>query len=529
MSSRVILKDANVYRSSISMATKECIVVNDGYIEAIIPEGDSSLIEYSGSELSLDGLTILPGLYDSHIHILQYSQSIDYVDCDTPSLNECLGRVRDKTKTTETGSWIIGHGWDQNRWARLGTRDDLDNVSEHHPIFLTSRSLHSAWVNSKALSLARIDQSTPDPEGGIILRTNSNLPTGILLEKAVDIVSNIIPAPSTEDAAELIKIGQQRLWQFGLVGVHNYDRKLSFQALQLLHRRGELGLRILQSLPLDSLPSALSIGLQQGIGDEWLKIGSVKLFMDGALGPHTAAMQSPYENEPENSGVLLINKDELISILRTADAANLPLSIHAIGDLANRVVLDAIEQYYDTSDSPQPKGSMHRIEHAQLLRPEDISRFSTLNVAASMQPLHATSDMAMAEENWGTRCKYAYAWKSLLQADAVLLFGSDAPVESPNPFLGIHAAVTRRRIDGSPDENGWIPAQKLSLSDALHAYTQAPSEFYVSRKLKGILEPTLPADLIVLKEDPFKVQPHELKDISPSGTMVGGKWRYRTF
>ena len=222
--------------------------------------------------------------------------------------------------------------------------------------------MHSAWVNSKALSLARIDQSTPDPEGGIILRTNSNLPTGILLEKAVDIVSNIIPAPSTEDAAELIKIGQQRLWQFGLVGVHNYDRKLSFQALQLLHRRGELGLRILQSLPLDSLPSALSIGLQQGIGDEWLKIGSVKLFMDGALGPHTAAMQSPYENEPENSGVLLINKDELISILRTADAANLPLSIHAIGDLANRVVLDAIEQYYDTSDSPQPKGSMHRIE-----------------------------------------------------------------------------------------------------------------------------------------------------------------------
>ncbi|MBN1265335.1 MAG: amidohydrolase [Anaerolineales bacterium] len=529
MNKPIILKDAVVYRSAQSKPSKDWIVIHDGVIQAIFPEGEADVFDLNGEVLSLAGYTILPGLYDSHIHLLQYSQSLDYVNCDTKTLDECLQRIKQKADSTEPGSWIIGHGWDQNLWTRSGTKEDLDIISMQHPIFLTSRSLHSAWINSYAFRLAGIDQSTTDPDGGVIVRSCSGELTGILLEKATALISDIIPAPDPHNAAELIQRGQQELWQFGLVGVHNFDRQLSFRSLQILQQRGDLGLRVLQSIPLEALPSAQEVGLRQGFGNDWLKIGSVKLFMDGALGPHTAAMNAPYENEPNNTGVLLMDEEQLIEILKQSHSAALPLAIHAIGDLANHTALNAIQKARSMHKEGLSPYLTHRIEHAQLLNENDYARFQTLNITASMQPVHATSDMHMAQQNWGQRSKNSYAWRSLLNAGAELLFGSDAPVESPNPFLGIHAAVTRRRADGSPDTNGWIPEQCLEIAEAIHAYTRVPARYFHSNRLWGTLEPFSAADLVVLKQDPYKVQAHSIKDITPAGTMVAGQWRFRTF
>ena len=315
----------------------------------------------------------------------------------------------------------------------------------------------------------------------------------------------------------------------GITGVHDFDGSRCFSALQMLHQSRQLKLRVLKQLHLEDLPHAIAIGLRSGFGDDMLRIGALKLFSDGALGPHTAAMLEPYEDDPVNRGSLMLDAGNIFEHGKVAVENGINLSIHAIGDRANREILNGyakLRVHEGTLPIKSHHPMRHRIEHVQVIDPADLPLFAKLNLIASMQPIHATSDMLMADKYWGKRSAYAYAWRSLLSSHVNLAFGSDAPVESPNPFWGIYAAVTRRRTDGSPSLEGWYPEQRLRVEEALLAYTTGPAYAAGMEDRLGRLMPGYLADLLVLNENPFICVPEELLNIHPMGTMVGGEWVY---
>jgi hypothetical protein len=325
-----------------------------------------------------------------------------------------------------------------------------------------------------------------------------------------------------------IEKAQPILWKMGLTGVHDFDRRDSFIALQILHAQDKLKLRVLKNLPVELLDQIDEVGLRAGFGDDMLRIGNIKVFMDGALGPHTAAMFQPYAGEDENRGILNMDGEELFEYGRKAAQAGFGMTVHAIGDRANHEVLNAYEQLREYERENNLPYRRHRIEHVQVLHPDDLNRLGKLNVIASMQPIHAISDMKMADEYWGERAKFSYAWRTQLDNGARLAFGSDAPVDSPNPFLGLHAAVTRRRADGSPSADGWYAEQKLSMPEAWDAYTTGPAFAANMETRLGKLVPNHLADLIVLDTDPFTCEPDELLTMQSSATMVGGEWVYQS-
>ncbi len=474
---------------------------------------------------NLDGKTIWPGLTDAHIHLETYAISRGLINCETESLQEALLRVATKARSTPPGRWIQGHGWNHNRWPEgYGTAGLLDSVTPANPVFLTAKSLHLAWVNSLALDAAGITRETPDPKGGAIQRDADGQPTGILSESAVALVEKIIPQPTLDELARQLIQAQAILWQFGLTGVHDFDGARCFEALQNIQASGQLKLRVVKNLPVDVLENAVAIGLRSGYGNDFLRIGSIKCFSDGALGPRTAAMLEPYEGESSYAGQLLMTEDEIVAIGRQAVEHGLTLAIHAIGDRANRTVLDAFAKIRQIEKQKGLPAFRHRIEHVQVLHPQDFPRFAALGVVASVQPIHATSDMQMADRDWGERSAGAYAYRTLAVNGAAMAFGSDAPVESPNPFLGLHAAVTRRRPDGQPGLAGWHPEQKLSLDEALNRFTVGPAFATNQEKRLGRLTPGHLADLIVLDKDPFQIPPEELFAVKPVAVMIGGEW-----
>ncbi|HLA88524.1 MAG TPA: amidohydrolase, partial [Anaerolineales bacterium] len=365
---------------------------------------------------------------------------------------------------------------------------------------------------------------SPNPKDGAIQRDAKGQATGILLETAMGLVGSVVPEPSIKDIEQAIQTAQPILWKMGITGIHDFDRRDSFMALQSLHARNKLKLRVNKNLPVESVQQANELGLRTGFGDEWLWIGSVKAFMDGALGTHTAAMFQPYENEPENKGILNMDGEELFEHCRKAADVGLSMTVHAIGDRANHEVLNAYEQLRKYETEKGLPRLRHRIEHVQVLHPDDAPRLAKLNVIASMQPIHATSDMFAADRFWGERSKLSYAWRTQLNHGAPIAFGSDAPVESPNPFLGLHAAVTRRRADGSPSADGWYPEQKLTLAEALSAYTLGAAYAANAEHRLGKLAENYLADLIVLDQDPFEIEPAALLMLKATATMINGEW-----
>jgi predicted amidohydrolase YtcJ len=476
-------------------------------------------------EQDLDGDTVWPGLTDAHIHLEHYALSLQYVDCETETRDECLKRVAQKAANTPRGQWIRGHGWNQNNWPEgFGSAADLDAIAPDQPVYLTAKSLHASWANSAAMRLAGITAETPDPEGGKIVKDTSGKPTGILLESAVGLVEDIIPAPTVAQVAGYLLQAQSALWQVGITGAHDYDQERCFAALQTLDREERLRLRVVKGIPFELLPHAAALGLQSGFGSRYLRIGSVKLFADGALGPQTAAMLRPYEDDPKNTGFLLLDSEQVFEAGQKAAQSGLSLAIHAIGDRANHEVLNGYAQLRQYEDEHHLPHLRHRIEHVQILHPDDYRRLAQLNVIASVQPIHATSDMFMADRFWGKRSAGAYAYGTLRNTGTALAFGSDAPVEQPNPFLGLHAAVTRTRPNGQPGSNGWYPEERLSLMDALHGFTTGAAYASLQEKQVGQIAPGFFADLIVLSRDPFQVPAGELYQIRPQATMVGGEW-----
>jgi predicted amidohydrolase YtcJ len=504
---------------------------------ALLVDGDR-IVRAGGQELAdldgihdrqdLGGTIVLPGLTDAHLHLQEYALSLQVVDCELDSKAGILQRVAERAGATPPGKWVRGHGWNQNTWGGdWPSKADLDRIAPHHPVYLTAKSLHVSWVNSLALQLAGIEASTPDPSGGRLQRDSRGEPTGLLFENAVSLIERVIPEPSPATLAERFRQVLPNLWRLGLTGVHDFDQRTCFQALQILAAAGELKLRVVKSIPLELLPQAAALGLRSGFGSAFLRIGAVKLFADGALGPRTAALLEPYVDEPQNRGILVLEGEKVFEYGRLAAQSGLSLAVHAIGDRAVREVLDGfalLRSFEENEHLPQLR---HRMEHVQTIHPADAGRLAQLGIVASMQPSHAPSDMDTANKSLGERCAYSYAWRLQIQAGARLAFGSDAPVESPNPFLGLHAAVTRCRLDGRPGPEGWIPAQRLTVREALEGFTLGPAYAAGQEDRLGKLKENYLADLVVVPVDPFECDPIELSTIRPIATMVAGEWTWQ--
>lgn len=501
------------------------LAIDHGRVLAVGSD-DEILQKFAGADRQdLQGQVIWPGLTDAHIHLQHYAFALQMIDCETPTRAECLRRVAERIPHVPQGVWVRGHGWNQNDWPEgFGTAADLDAVAPDHPVFLTAKSLHAAWGNRFALRAAGITRDTPDPDGGKIGRDANGEPNGLLFESAMNLVYDAIPDPKPGEIIEAVETAQENLWRFGITGAHDYDRSQCFTALQAIQASGKLKLRVVKSIPLEGLDHAAALGLRTGFGNDYLRIGSVKLFADGALGPRTAAMLQPYEGETDNTGILLLDHEEIFEHGQKAAAHGISMAIHAIGDRANHEVLKAYAHLRQFEREQGLPALRHRIEHVQVLHPDDYARLADLHVIASVQPIHATSDMHTADRHWGSRSAGAYAFQTLLEHGTRLCFGSDAPVESPNPFLGLHAAVTRQRPDGSPGKEGWYTDQRLALAEALQGFTTGAAYAAGLEDQLGRLAPGFFADLIVLEQDPFDLPAVDLYHVLPAATMVGGEW-----
>ncbi len=488
------------------------------------------LLAPGGEVLDLEGRCVLPGLTDSHIHFTWYGLGLRELDLSkAASLSEMLASVAERARETTPGAWVVGRRWDQERWLdrRFPTATELDGVAPGHLVMLRAKSGHALVANSRALRLAGITSETPDPPGGRIGRDADGRPDGVLFEdNAMSLVEDLIPLPEPKVVDGVLRETFPSAWRVGLTCIHDVDGPPAFAAYQRLHARSELGLRVVKYIPAGVLDCALEIGLRAGMGDDWLRLGGIKVFADGALGPRTAMMLASYEGEPENVGVPTIDENTLRELARKAVAGGLPLAVHAIGDAANRMVLDALAGVGERCRG-RACPNRHRIEHVQLLHPDDVGRLAELGIVASMQPLHATQDFEMADRYWGERCATAYAWRSLLEAGTLLAFGSDCPVEDLNPFAGIHAAVTRRRADGSPGPDGWYPEQRLTVEEAVHAYTLGAARAVGMEDRLGSLSPGKLADLVVLDRDIFTCDPMAIAETQVMATMIGGKFVYK--
>ena len=521
-----ILYNGTIHTMDPAQPQADAIAIDRDRVLAIGSRDD--LVSSLGGAQSLDlcGSTVIPGMIDSHIHFLSYSLGLSRIDLhEVPTLQEAQQRIASGVSRATPGAWIRGAGWNHNLWAGAGFphRRDLDAISPANPVALSSKDGHAVWINTRAMELAHITAQTPDPPGGHIRRDPSGEPSGILLENATDLVYDLVPPPSLDESKAACRRGMHDLNRVGLTGIHDCEDELALGALQQLRQQGELSLRVTMHVPAEHLDAAIALGLRDGLGDEWVRIHGVKAFTDGALGPRSAWMLSPFETDAANTGIPTLEPEALRDLVGRANSAGLSVAIHAIGDAANRAVLDAIASVRQASGADL----RNRIEHVQLLHPADVPRLAQLGVIASMQPIHATSDMLIADLHWGKRAATSYAWRSLLDAGTHLAFGSDAPVEDPSPLLGIHAAVTRRRPAGSPGPQGWYPEQRISAREAVYAYTVGAAYAGGEEKEKGSLMPGKLADLVILDRDIMVVDPMDILNTRVLGTMVGGRFVYR--
>lgn len=526
---QTILHNGKIFTGNSRQPMLTAIALYDGKIVALGNDDEiGSMYSFTTKSIDLRGKSVIPGLIDAHVHFRNFALSLRRLDLfEVPSLHEALQRVAAHAAQLTPETWLLGRGWTQELWDghRFPTAAQLDQVAAHVPVYLTHKSGHAGWANSRALQLAGIDANTPDPPGGAIGRNSAGQPTGILLESAMKLLSAHIPPSTVAEIADAMRLAQRKCWEVGLVGLHDFDGRDSFQALQTLHQNGELGLRIVKNLPSALVEQAVEAGLLSGFGDAWLSIGGIKIFADGALGPRTALMVEPYEGDPENRGIAVTDKEEMMHIARLAYQNGLSLTIHAIGDRAVHDVLDVYEVVQGEDVVIRPK-TRNRIEHVQIIHPDDRQRLAQLNVIASMQPTHATSDMEMADRYWGNRAQYSYATRTMLSSGATVVFGSDCPIEPIDPLLGIHAAVTRRRPDGTPGPDGWYPAQKFSLPETIHAFTTAAAITSGQQNRTGIIAVGKQADLTIFDRNIFTVPSNDLLDVKVAGTIINGKLRY---
>ena len=479
--------------------------------------------------IDLRGKMVLPGLIDSHTHPTAASMTeFDHPIPEMQSIADVLAYIRERAKVVPEGEWIQVRQVfiTRLREQRYPTRAELDAAAPRHPVVFSTGP--DAALNTLALRESGMERGFTPPDGGagyLELDPTSGEPTGILSESAAELIARAAPPPTVDQVAAAVREAQPLAWAAGLTGIHEIndtDEMMALRAFQVLRRAGELGLRVVQNIPAALLETYARAGIESGFGDEWIRIGGVKFFMDGALGSRTAAMLQPYEGEPDNRGVTVIEPEEMQERARLASRAGLSLSVHAIGDRANRIVLDIFERVQ--REVPGARDLRLRVEHAQILDQADIPRFARLGVIASMQATHATSDMPWAPTRLGPErtAEGAYVWRKLLDTGAIIANGSDFPVEEANPMLGLYAAVTRQDPSGQPP-GGWMPDQRMTREEALASFTiHAAYAAHLEREL-GSLEPGKLADLVVLSKDVMTVPPPEILTTRVLYTIVGGR------
>lgn len=474
--------------------------------------------------LDAQGNFITPGFIDTHVHFLTGGfnlSSVQLRDAKTPE--EFSNRIKEFAATQEPGSWILGGDWDHENWGgELPSREWIDRYTPDHPVWVTRLDGHMSLANSAALKAAGIDNTVKDVMGGTIVRDKKGNLTGVFKDNAMGLVSRKIPPPGPKQVDDALQAAMRYVASNGVTSVHHMVGYMD--ALERARDNHALLTRIYAMMPLDQWAGLKEKVQKEGRGNEWLKIGGLKGFVDGSLGSHTAAFFDPYTDAPTDSGFFINTEGQLYNWISEADKAGLQVIVHAIGDRAINTLLNIYDRVETENGS---KDRRFRIEHAQHIAPADIPRFAKLNVIASMQPYHAIDDGRWAEKTIGPeRIKTTYAFKSLFDAGAKVAFGSDWFVAPPVPLYGIYAAVTRRTLDGkNPD--GWVPEQKVTVGQALTAYTANAAYASFEEGIKGSLEPGKLADFVIIDRDLTKIDPEEIKDAKVLQTFVGGKPVYK--
>jgi predicted amidohydrolase YtcJ len=521
----LLVTGARPWSGGAPVAGADAIAVGGGRVLALGPAAELEPLAHAGTErLDAGGATVTPGLCDAHLHLLAWARSLDEVALGGAATRaEALARVAALVAASPGHGSLVGRGWDANAWAEAPDRASLDAVTGDRPALLHSKDYHALWANSAALRAAGVERGTPDPEGGRFERDAAGEPTGLVRERAVRRFAALEEAAPRGSDLDALERAIRRLHALGVTMVHDVEGLDAIRALRALSRDpARPPLRVVAHLPQGALDAAIELGLTSGAGDDRFRYGALKLFADGALGSRTAALLEPYEGTSDR-GMELVPRDELARLVARAAAAGITVAIHAIGDRAVRAALDAIEP-----SAPVLAALLlpPRLEHVQLLHPDDRPRFARLGVWASLQPSHCVADIDIARAGWGSRAGLSYPWRTLLDAGAPLAFGSDAPVEPPVPALGLHAAVTRQRVDGTP-EGGFVPGERLTLDEALLAYTRGGAALAGRRGALGRIAPGLPADLVVWDRDLHAAPACLLHEVAPTCTLVAGRIVHR--
>jgi predicted amidohydrolase YtcJ len=503
----MILENGVIRTMDPSLPTTRALAIAGAHVAGGV--GTHELALPGPDVVDLGGRCVLPGFTDSHVHFPTWSLAQRQVKLDgCATIEEALARVREAE--VAPGRWLRGYGWRDGDWQPQvePTKEMLDEVTGDTPTMLISKDYHSVWLNSAALAVAGGDLEV---HGGVVERDSAGEPTGILREESAWRFRDRYVLTTEEEWVEATRAGLKLASSRGVGAIHDKDGWLGAPGIfQRLRDEGNLSLRVWGSIPHEQVDAAGMLSLRSGFGDEYLRIGYLKCFMDGTLGSQTALMT-------DGSGVEITSRTELEEVIRRAAERGWPVGVHAIGDQANRNALDAFEA---TRADWEPKGLRHRIEHAQCLTAEDVPRFAELGIACSLQFSHAPSDRDIADRLWTDRLAGTYSFRSLLESGALVANGSDAPVEELDPIAGVAAGVLRS-IDERP---AWRPEETLTVEQALHATCVAPTFLSGDERRRGRLLPGLLADLVVLDRDPFAVEPEELRELQVVATMVGGRW-----
>jgi len=520
----LVLRGARIYTVDPARPLARALAVKNGRILAVgDDENISAFIGQNTRLIEAQGAVVIPGLIDSHVHMQalgEMLESFDFRYARTPG--EIIEALKREAARRPPGEWIVGRNWDQTNWGgRFPGAEELSRAIPEHPVYLTRVDGHAAWVNRKALEMAGISPATPDPPGGKILRNAAGEPTGILIDRAQSLVAAKIPPPSAEVLRRWLKRAAQECVRLGLTTVH--DAGVSREALAAyrdLIRRSELPVRVYAMIggPGPLWREYLERGPEIG---ERLTVRSIKLMADGAMGSRGAAFFEPYTDDPGNRGLLMLTREEIERVARQAIERGFQVNTHAIGDRANHVVLEAYAAVLGGNNERR-----FRIEHAQVIAPQDFEKFARYSIIASMQATHATSDMRWAEARIGPeRLKGAYAWRRFLSLGVPVANGSDFPVEDPNPLWGFYAAITRQDREGNPP-GGWLPEQKMTRQEALESWTIRGAYAAFEEELKGSLSPGKLADFVMLSADIMSIPPAEILKTRVLMTVVGGQIVY---
>jgi predicted amidohydrolase YtcJ len=498
--------------------------------ERVVAVGDDAavagLVGPATRVVELGGRLVTPGFNDAHVHFLSGGFGLLSVDLrDARDEADFARRIGEYASTLPKGTWIQEGNWDHEAWPSkaLPTRQLIDPLTPDHPVFVQRLDGHMALANSAALRLAGIDRETRDPPGGTVVRDGSGQPTGILKDNAQQLMTRVIPEASREMNLRAARAALAEAARLGVTTIQDNSAVDALPTYQELRRRGELTARLYVWRYADAMEPLVKAGVRTGLGDDWIRLGALKILSDGSMGAGTAAFFEPYADDPETSGLLLHPVPELERMIREADAAGFQLAVHAIGDRANALVLDAFEK---AAKANGPRDRRFRIEHAQVVRKQDLPRYRELGVVASIQPSHCIDDMRWAEKRIGpARSRDAYNFRSFTAAGIPVAFGTDWAVEPLDPRLGLYAAVTREFPQGGPP-GGWFPEEKITLEEAVDLYTRGSAYAELTEKDKGTLEPGKLADLVVFAADLFEGSPRAILTTPVDLTVVGGRVVY---